>query len=608
MKEDESHLKWDPNGQPISKQFGDVYFSKDNGLAETRYVFIDHNDLPQRFKALQPDQNFIILETGFGSGLNFFATWQCWQQYAPKGARLHFLSTELYPLSADEIRNIHQCWPELSPLVDAFLQSYPPPQARGFHRLHLQDNVCLTLMFGEVLSCLQQCLPIQNPGPNVQRLSPSLSATTPLRIDALFLDGFAPALNPDMWRAEIFTTLARLSSENTSFACFTAAGLVRKHLAQAGFQVCKVPGFGRKREMIRGHHSGSVATTSTPGKPDTSWHLVEASRSHSHNAKPKTIAVIGAGLAGCHTAFALAQRGYSVTLFDRNKVAAEASGNPQGVLYSKLSHGEDIYTDFNLMAYLFACRFYSKQELFEHCGGACGVLQLAQSEKSEERLRLIGEKFASAKSHFQFLSLEEASNYAGVPLNCPALLLRQSGWLSPPDVCQYLIRTATIQTINGTEVTSLQQTENGWALQLNSSEYFEADAVVIACSNSAKRFQQCASLPIKSIRGQITYAPADDNSTSLKSILCGEGYIAPTMNGQHCLGASFNLKSQSPVLTEEDHRQNLNNIAQMSPSLAGLKAQTQDTSGRVSFRCTTPDYLPVLGPVANESAMLATRA
>ena len=184
-----------------------------------------------------------------------------------------------------------------------------------------------------------------------------------------------------------------------------------------------------------------------------------------------------------------------------------------------------------------------------------------------------------------------------------ALLLPQSGWLHPQQLCRALARHPNISVIAGTRVSHLEQTESGWALWSDAEQPIaRADAVVIACAFSAKEIEQTRYLPLKKIRGQISLAKANAQSAQLKTVLCGEGYIAPAINGHHCAGASFILNTDETAPSWDEHRQNLANAAALSPAFADLTVADVN-HGRASFRCTTPDYLPIVGPVADAEAM-----
>lgn len=216
-------------GAPRSEQFDDVYFSAENGLAETQHVFLAGNNLPQAWTGRQ---RFTIAETGFGTGLNMLAAWRLFKDTAAPVQRLELISIEKFPLKAAQIEKA------LTPFKEAFeaelntlLQNYPIDILPGIHTLPLAQNVTLTLIFADVEAALQRIQPL---------------------VDCWFLDGFKPASNPEMWTQNVFDHMARLSPQDATFATFTAAGAVKRGLQQAGFTVQKVKGYGRKREMLTG--------------------------------------------------------------------------------------------------------------------------------------------------------------------------------------------------------------------------------------------------------------------------------------------------------------------------------------------------------------------
>ncbi|MCF5395896.1 bifunctional tRNA (5-methylaminomethyl-2-thiouridine)(34)-methyltransferase MnmD/FAD-dependent 5-carboxymethylaminomethyl-2-thiouridine(34) oxidoreductase MnmC, partial [Pseudomonas syringae] len=309
-----AQIDWDEHGNPRSRDFSDVYFSTESGLEETRHVFLVQNDLRQRFTELPDGGRLIIGETGFGTGLNFLCAWQLFDECAPANARLQFVSVEKYPLSHADLQRALALWPELSPFAGQLLDQYVAVH-EGFQRLVFAGGrVTLTLLIGDALQML-----------------PQLDG----QMDAWFLDGFAPAKNPEMWTPELFAELARLSTSSTTIGTFTSTGWVRRSLNAAGFKMKRVPGIGHKWEVLRGTFIAWPEDVAHPpaAKP---WFARPAPIGGERKAL-----VIGAGLAGCATAQSLAQRGWQVSLLERHAAPAqEASGNPQGVLYLKLSaHG-----------------------------------------------------------------------------------------------------------------------------------------------------------------------------------------------------------------------------------------------------------------------------
>ncbi|WP_257292999.1 tRNA (5-methylaminomethyl-2-thiouridine)(34)-methyltransferase MnmD, partial [Endozoicomonas sp. ONNA1] len=268
-------LEWKENGQPASTAFDDIYFSSDSGIRETRHVFIEGNDLPKRFAALNQNQCFSLGETGFGTGLNFLCTWACFEEEAPESSRLHYLSTEKYPLSREDLRKALSMWPELAKYTAPLVECYMPAVEGYQHFSFANGKVKLTICMGDVLNTL-----------------PKLEG----RVDAWFLDGFSPAKNPQMWQPELFKAIAAKSHSDTTYATFTAARIVRDGLSQAGFSVEKSDGFGHKRDMIKGRLTQTAKKLNT--KP--LWFLPH--RQPDNDSMAQSAIVVGGGLAGCSTA------------------------------------------------------------------------------------------------------------------------------------------------------------------------------------------------------------------------------------------------------------------------------------------------------------------
>ncbi len=567
-----AELDWDEHGQPLSRQFGDVYFSRNDGLGETRHVFLQGNALAERFAALPAGGRLTIGETGFGTGMNFLCAWQLFTQTAPADARLHFVSVEKYPLSSADLKKALALWPGLAPWSAQLLAQYVAINP-GFQRLVFDGGrVVLTLLVGDVLEQL-----------------PPLEA----RIDAWFLDGFAPAKNPAMWTPELFTELARLSAPGATLGTFTAAGFVRRGLIAAGFAMHRVPGYGHKREIMRGRFEGQPAAEAAP------WYA-RPPRPHGD----RRAVVIGAGIAGCATAASLAARGWQVQLVERHaEVAREGSGNPQGVLYLKLSaHGTPL-------SQLVVAGFGHTRRLLPNLRpgedwDACGVLQLGFDAKEQARQQQLAEAFPP--SLLRALTQSEAEAVAGVNLGSGGLLFPDAGWLHPPALCRWLASQPGIELKTHSEALEIQRHDGQWQVRAASGLLAQAPVLVLANATDSLAFAPTAWLPLKRIRGQISRLPATPASSALRTLLCAEGYVAPARHGEHTLGASFDFKACDLEPSAAEHRSNLALLEEISADLATrLDAAHLDPTtlqGRAAYRCTSPDYLPLVGPLAEAEA------
>jgi tRNA 5-methylaminomethyl-2-thiouridine biosynthesis bifunctional protein len=578
-----AQLDWDDQGRPRSRVFDDVYFSDQSGLDETRYVFLEQNRLAERFTALPADGRLVIGETGFGTGLNFLCAWQLFEQHAVAGARLHFVSVEKYPLSPADLKRALALWPELKPLADQLLTHYVAIH-QGFQRITLANGrVTLTLLIGDALEQL-----------------PQLDA----QIDAWFLDGFAPAKNPDMWTAELFVELARLAAPGSTISTFTSTGWVRRLLNAAGFKMKRTPGIGHKWEILRGEFLGWPAEVAPP-VPDKPWFARPAPTVGERRAL-----VIGAGLAGCATASSLAARGWQVTLLERHDaVAQEASGNPQGVLYLKLSaHG-------TALSQLIVSGFGYTRRLLETLQRGtdwddCGVLQLAFNAKEAERHAQLAQAFP--EDLLQWLDQPEAQARAGVGVSHGGLYYPEAGWVHPPALCQAQAAQPNIELLSHSEALQLRKVDDQWQALDGERLLASAPVVVLAGAAEIKRFAQSAELPLKRIRGQITRLAETTQSQALSTVVCAEGYVAPARLGEHTLGASFDFNSNDLTPTTAEHQGNLAMLEEISTDLVARlhvsEQPVEDLQGRAAFRCTSPDYLPIVGPLADREAFLEAYA
>ncbi len=582
-----AELDWTDDGQPLSRQFDDVYFSRESGLEETRFVFLQHNHLAERWAALPADGRFVIGETGFGTGLNFLCAWQLWQQTAPTTAHLHFISCEKYPLTATDMTRSLQLWPELSELSQPLIDQYQVISPGWQHFSFADGRVTLTLMIGDVLDTL----PLLDAGKG---------------IDAWFLDGFAPVKNPGMWQPALYQQLARLAAPGCTLATFTSVGEVRRGLQAAGFAMRKTRGFGRKRDMLCGE-------LVEPAKAE--WRAPWFSRPEpSSTPSDKTVVVIGAGLAGCSTAFALARRGWQVTLIDRHDtLAAEASGNPQGILYCKLSAHATSLSRFILSAYSFSLRQLHQQlQQGDATWQACGVLQLPGNPKEQKRQAELANLGLPADLLCS-VDTEAASTLAGIPLASGGLWFPAAGWVNPPALCQALATQQTISHMLHTAAITLQQSVQGWQV-LNQQDHCLASAaqVVLCTAADTRQFVQTRHLPLKAIRGQITHLPATTQSQALRTVLCADGYISPARCGEHHLGASFRFDRLDSQPSAEENLGNLDLLDSLAPSLGAFwpeaRSQSSQLKARASLRCTSPDYLPLIGPVADAEKLLSCYA
>ena len=581
----QAQLEWS-NGTPVSTAFEDVYFNKANGALETNYVFLEGNHLEQRWsESTLAKDHFTIAETGFGTGLNFLCAWDLWLKHSQEHQHLHFLSVECFPLNKASLVQALSAWPQFEHLTQLLIDHYPP-LVEGWHSIHLpkpnadSGHVVLHLFLGDVHDWLPQI---------------------DTQVDAWFLDGFAPSRNPDMWNEQLFLQMARLTPFNGTVATFTAASKIQRGLKAAGFKVSKRKGYGHKREMVM----ASQQYTNGPQAPSWLHNTPWLNTRHHHHYPEKTATIIGAGIAGCSSAFALAKRGWKVNLIDKESVASGASGNAQGVLYAKLSAEMNLHSQFYLSGYLLSLQLLNQQLSDKKNWDNCGVLQLATNEKEEKRQSNFCKKYQFEEVVIP-VNKQQASEIAGTDIPYPGLFFKNGAWVYPRSWCQALIKHDNIQLLEHTDVKAIhrlnaQEQNPSWSVETD-TQSLKSEIVIVCNANEAIKFETLDFLPTKPVAGQVTQLP--EQNIQLKTVLCGDHYVTPTHNQDLNFGASYRIKSDNVDVLESENHSNLENLATCFPSIATQIDKQAAPIGRASVRCTSPDYTPIAGAVCDESYFL----
>jgi len=539
-------LAFDPGGVPYSEEYGDVYHSSAGGLEQSRAVFLAGNALPQAWRGRT---SFTVVETGFGLGLNFLVTCAALLEDARAPSRLHYVAVEKHPFAKDDLAAALSRYPELSREAAGLLAVWPL-HLPGFHRLHLaRGRVTLTLLLGDA-----------------QTLLPQLEA----RADCFYLDGFAPEKNPEMWSPAIATELARLAAPGATLATWTVAGSVRAALTEAGFAVEKRAGFGRKREILAGSFPGRAQDAAAPDRRAT---------------------IIGAGIAGTSCAERLAARGWEVTLIDRQAAPArEASGNPVGLVRPSLHREDTTLARLSRAALGYALRHLAalaEDHLLPW--RQSGVLRLARDAEQMNRFEAIAEANALPPDYARCVDVAEAVRLAGRAVRGPGWWIPAAAWVSPPALCSAQLRSERIRRVFSVDVVRLAKTGETWRIEGANGTLAEARQVILANAVEANALLPEAKLLLTPVRGQVSFGP---RGARLDVPVSGDGFVAPLEGGGFALGATFQLDDAESAPRVADHEANLARAESLLPGFtAGLDpARLQ---GRVAFRATTPDRLPI---------------
>lgn len=572
-------LAFRDDGTPYSPRYDDIYHSTSGALEQARHVFIGGNELPRRW---QGRRLFTILETGFGIGGNFLATWAAWRADPARCERLAFVSLEKHPFATADLRALHERLVADATIVllAAELAEAWPALLGGVHRLTFEGGrVTLTIAFGDVLALLPKLW---------------------LRADAFYLDGFAPAKNPDMWAPPVFKALARLADIDATLATYTSAGDVRRGLEAAGFSCAKAAGFAGKREMLVGHFAPR-------------WRVRRHEPPQPFAAMERHAVVIGAGLAGCALVERLAARGWRVTLLERHgKAASGASGNPAGVFHPLLSRDESVATRVTRTGFLLALRAWRALEARGHdlARSESGLLHLPADENEARSLGQAIDLHGYPSTFVRAVSSTEAGDIAGVELARGGWFYPQGGSLSPASLCAALCAEAgaALTWRTGACVARVEREGLAWTVLDETDRVLaRAEVVIFANAHEAAQVAGLRHAPTRIVRGQLTRLPARLGA-DLRVPLIGDGYAVPLADGL-LAGATYELDDADSSPRASGNAENLARLARLVPAWADA-LNTLDASAltsRVAFRCVTGDRLPMVGPLADE-AQCAIRA
>ncbi len=531
-------LIWGEDGAPRSGRFDDVYFSTDDGLAESRAVFLAGCGLPEAWAGRA---TFTVAELGFGTGLNIVALLDLWARHRPEGGHLNIVSVEAYPISRDEAERALSAWPEVA-AISAQLVAAWPGREPGSHRVDLPGfDATLDLLVGDAADVLSRWSG---------------------RADAWFLDGFSPAANPGMWSHAVLDAVVARSAPGARVATFTVAGAVRRSLSERGFVVDKRPGHGRKRERLEAVWPGV-----RPAVPTT-----------------QRVAVIGGGIAGAALCRALTAVGATPVLIEREAIGAGASGFPAALVTPRLDAGDAVIAGLHAQALERAGDLYRR---IPDAVTAETVLQLAQAPRDPARFAKVAAQPIWEADAMVAVDADEASQHLGEAVEASGLMMQGALAVQPHTILKAWLDG--VEVVDG-DVTALTPTATGWSvLDAQGQILVAVDAVVVASGWGAAAL--LPDLPLNPVRGQ-----ADWTDGPTPPATAWGGYVAPTTTGV-LYGATHDRGDVATDVRSSDTQRNQATLAARMPEVARRVAD-KDGQSLAAVRATTPDRLPICGAVA----------
>jgi tRNA 5-methylaminomethyl-2-thiouridine biosynthesis bifunctional protein len=556
-------VDWRADGLPRSARFDDIYHSESGAPAQARHVFLGGCGLPAAW-AGQPQWR--ILETGFGFGFNFLTTWQAWRDDPQRPRLLHFVSIEGFPVASADLLRAVAAYPELLPMARELAAQWHG-LLPGFHRFWLeQGRVLLTLCVGDV----QPMLRSQN-----------------FDADSIFLDGFSPQRNPDMWSAGTLKAVSRFARPGTRVATWTVAQAVRTALAQCGFQVAKVPGLPPKRDCLQGVFAPA-------------WTVRRREPLAPQPSTPGHCAVIGAGLAGSAVASALARRGWQVTVLDAaDRPASGASSLPAGMLAPHVSPDDALLSRLTRAG--IRATWQQLVQWLDEGRDWCASGVIERRIAGETRLpRDWTAEGPNESWHATAAQLREA----GLPPDAAALWHARAGWVRPARLVEAWLAQPGIRVVTGCRVARIEKAGECWTLLDNhGAARIQADRVIVAAGIQSRAF--VAGLPLQPVRGQIAWGVMPAGSALPVVPINGDGHLiahVPDDAGPLWLaGATFDRDSDDPTVRPADTRLNRERLARLHPDAAAQLDEAFD-AGRADawagVRCASGDRRPLVGPAA----------
>lgn len=533
------------------------------------------SDLPARWRG---NERFVVLETGFGGGQNFLATWDAWRHDPDRCWQLHYLSIDpRLPTRADLALAWADLGPSLRDLADDLIKAWPP-LTPNLHSLGFAGGrVQLLLAPGDLAAWLPELVAV---------------------VDAFYLADATPAHPGYAWQPRIFKALARLAAPHATAALWNPAEAVLTGLRSAGFAV-------RPRAGARGQ--GDITTASFAPRFEPRRNAVRHGATAPAGSSPRRAVIVGAGLAGCAAAWALAQQGWTCTLIDRHAAPAqEASGNPAGLFHGIVNPQDGAHARFNRAAALQVQSVVRRAiEVHGVSGSANGLLRLEPAQGDGAAMQRQLQHLGLPADYVRALNPAEASALCDIALQHPAWLYPTGGWVAPGALARAMLADAGAAASyrGGIKIQALRRCTAGWELLDTRGAVVDmAGTVVLANAFDALRLLGGPAWPVEKVRGQISQWRAGTGWAVPLMPIAGVGYVLPLSRSEVIFGATSQRGDDDPSVRDSDHLRNLAQLGRLTGNPVG-HIGAQELQGRTAWRMVSRDRLPIIGGVPDLTAL-----
>jgi tRNA 5-methylaminomethyl-2-thiouridine biosynthesis bifunctional protein len=563
------------DGILVSLEYGELPRDASRARAHANRMLAG-TGLPARW---QGRRTFTIVETGFGTGSRFLATWAAWRDDPARCERLHFVAIEPHPFARDDLRRAVSnlvAGTTISENADALLDAWPM-HVPGLHRLEFDaGRVVLTLAFGDAHDMLQRLV---------------------ARADAFYLGNLASAAHGDVLSADVIRALARIAADGATYATHSHDDAVKHALEQTGF-------------TSRDVEDGAGEPALRVGEYAPRWRMRRHEPPRALPVASREAIVIGAGLAGCAVVERLAARGWNITLIERHeRIASEASGNPAGVFHPLMTRDDNVASRLTRSGFLHALARWRALEEAGHAFARStrGMIHLAESADDFARMRDAFDALGAPSDYVSLLDTDAARAHLNLPVAHGGLLFPHGGAVWPAGVCAAQIAAAgeRVKLLAGTEVARLERDRDMWrAVDAAGATLAEAPVVVLANAGDAVRLAGLRHVALQPVRGQLTLLPPG-STAPLPCPTIGDGYAVPLDDGTLLIGATFEPDDVDRTMRTAGHIENLERVRHLLPGLIGELPDVDTLRGRVAFRWVVADRVPVIGPLADEAQGVA---